>query len=78
MFISQLVLYFVDYLLVLLNTMCIYPCFFAIQHTLHRHPPHIVGFRSKPRFGGGCYLTSAMYGETLARYTCAVYPLDYS
>jgi hypothetical protein len=27
MFISQLVLYFVDYLLVLLNTMCIYPCF---------------------------------------------------
>jgi hypothetical protein len=27
MFISQLVLYFVDYLLVLLNTMCIYQCF---------------------------------------------------
>jgi hypothetical protein len=27
MFISQLVLYFVDYLLVLLNTICISPCF---------------------------------------------------
>jgi hypothetical protein len=26
MFISQLVLYFVEYLLVLLKTMCIYPC----------------------------------------------------
>jgi hypothetical protein len=38
-FILQLVLYFVDYLLVLLKTMCIYPCFLQYKHTLHRHPP---------------------------------------
>jgi magnesium-transporting ATPase (P-type) len=51
MFISQLVLYFVDYLLVLLNTMCIYPCFFAIQtYSTSSSSPHILGFRSKPRF----------------------------
>jgi hypothetical protein len=41
MFIFQLVLYFVDYLLVLLKTMCIYPCFLQYKHTLHRHPLHI-------------------------------------
>jgi hypothetical protein len=43
MFISQLVLYFVDYLLMLLNTMCIYPSMlFAIQtYTTTSTSPHI-------------------------------------
>jgi hypothetical protein len=53
MFISQLVLYFVDYLLVLLNTMCIYSAFCNTTYSTSSSPPppHISGFRSKPRFG---------------------------
>jgi hypothetical protein len=55
MFISKLVLYFVDYLLMLLNTMCIYPCMlFAIQtYTTKSSSPtyiRVSEFRSKPRF----------------------------
>jgi hypothetical protein len=55
MFISQLVLYFVDYILVVLNTMCIYPDFCNTTYsTLSSLPPthtYISGFRSKARFG---------------------------
>jgi hypothetical protein len=37
MFISQLFLYFVDYLLMLLNTMCIYP-FMLFSAKVQNHP----------------------------------------
>jgi hypothetical protein len=122
MFISPLVLYFVDYILVLLNTMCIYPDFCNTTYSTLSSPPpppththtHIyirVSEQSTLRgnflkllshmcqrgghasqialphlshilwtqdnFGGGCYPRSAMYGETLARCTRAVYPLDF-
>jgi hypothetical protein len=48
----QLVLNFVDNLLVLLKIMCIYPCFLQYKHTLHRHPPNIYqGFRANHASG---------------------------
>jgi hypothetical protein len=40
MFISQLVLYFVDYILVLLNTMCIYPDFCNTTYSTLSSLPH--------------------------------------
>jgi hypothetical protein len=52
MFISQLVLYFVDYLLVLLNTMCIYSAFCNTTYSTSSSPPHIYqGFRANHASG---------------------------
>jgi hypothetical protein len=56
MFISQLVLYFVDYILVLLNTMCIYPDFCNTTYSTLSSPPY-QGFGAKHASGNflKCY-----------------------
>jgi hypothetical protein len=54
MFISQLVLYFVEYLLVLLKTMCIYPYFLQYNILYIVSPPTYVRVSEQTTLLGMC------------------------